>query len=281
MLGHQLFDQLVSRHDVRVTLRQELGVYSSLGIFNRGNSYPDTDVRHRESLSGVVADFKPDAVVNAVGIVKQRDEAHDSIPSLEINALFPHVLAETCAATGSRLIHMSTDCVFSGEHGAYTEADESDARDLYGRSKFLGELHCSHCVTMRTSIIGLELSRNTGLVEWFLAQRGKIKGYTKAIYSGFTTIEMSRIIERVLTQHTELSGLWHVATKPISKYDLLCSLRVKLGRDDITIEPDDEFVCDRSLLGSRFEAVTGYRPPDWEILLKELAEMIKMRERSE
>ncbi len=278
MLGHQLLDQFEDRHEMAVTLRRERDAYQSFPrLSDNGGVYLGVDVRHRSQLQNVLADFLPEAVINAVGIIKQRDEAHASVPSLEINALFPHLLAQDCASAGARLIHMSTDCVFSGDRGNYVESDDSDARDLYGRTKFLGELNSQHCVTLRTSIIGLELSRKTSLIEWFLAQRGTIKGYTKAIYSGFTTMEMGRVIERVLTKHTELSGLWHVASRPISKYELLRLLADKLARADIAIEPDDTFICDRSLLGSRFEKATGYRPPDWDDMLEELSTMIQSR----
>jgi dTDP-4-dehydrorhamnose reductase len=278
MLGHRLWHHFASRHETRVTLRMGIEAYSGLGIFDVDQAFAGVDVRHEGDLLRVFAEFRPDAVINAIGIIKQRDDAEAALPCLELNAVFPHRLSNICGAAGARLIHLSTDCVFSGERGAYTEADDSDARDLYGRSKFLGEVQSSHCVTLRKSAIGLELGGHAGLVEWFLAQRGTIKGYTKAIYSGFTAIEMARIIERVLTQYTSLSGLWHVASKPISKYDLLRTLCEKLGRDDVVIEPDNEFVCDRSLRGDRFEATTGYRAPAWDAMLEELAEMINMRE---
>lgn len=278
MLGHQLLRQMGKRHEVAVTLRRDRIAYQQYSpIVTAEKTYPLVDIRHRASVQEVLADFQPDATINAVGIVKQRNEAHASVPSLQINALFPHLLAEDCAAVESRVVHMSTDCVFSGERGSYVEDDESDARDLYGRTKFLGELHSEHCVTLRTSIIGPELSRKTGLVEWFLAQSGSIKGYGKAIYTGFTTMEMGRIIEQVLTNHPELSGLWHVASTPINKFALLTLLAEKLGRSDITIERDDSFVCDRSLRGDRFESATGYRAPSWDTMLDELSAMIQSR----
>jgi dTDP-4-dehydrorhamnose reductase len=278
MLGHQLVRQLGERHEVAITLRLDRMAYQQHArSLTAGKMYPLVDVRHRARVQEVLADFRPDATINAVGIVKQRNEAHASVPSLEINALFPHLLAEDCATLGSRVVHMSTDCVFSGGRGDYVEDDESDARDLYGRTKFLGELHSEHCITLRTSIIGLELSRKTGLVEWFLAQSGSIKGYGKAIYTGFTTMEMGRIIEQVLTNHPELSGLWHVASTPINKFALLTLLAEKLERSDITIERDDNFVCDRSLRGDRFESATGYRAASWDNMLEELSAMIQSR----
>ncbi len=277
MLGHQLLQELDSQHDVRVTLRRALACYEGFGLFNAGNNYAETDARNIDRLIDIIADFHPGAIINGIGIVKQRGEAREYIPSLEINALFPHKLAAVCNAAGARLIHISTDCVFSGRKGAYTEADLADAEDLYGRTKFLGELHDAHCVTLRTSIIGLELSRKTGLVEWFLAQKGSIKGYRRAIYTGFTTVEMARVIERVLLEHKELHGVWHVASVPINKYNLLSLLSDKLKRADIEIDPDDNFVCNRSLDGTRFTQATGYAAPSWDAMLVELAQQIRQR----
>ena len=277
MLGHRLWRHFASEHETRVTLRMGGEAYSGLGEFEWRHAFAGIDVRHGADLMGVFAEFRPEAVINAIGIVKQRDEAKAALPSLELNALFPHRLSNICGAAGARLIHMSTDCVFSGDRGSYTENDPSDARDLYGRTKYLGEVGDGHCVTLRTSIIGLELSRKAGLIEWFLTQRGTISGYRKAIYTGLTTMEMARIIEQILTRHTDLSGLWQVASEPIDKYNLLGGLSTRLGRDDIDIRPDDSFVCDRSLVADRFTAATGYRAPGWDEMLDELAEMIVAR----
>ncbi|MDH3688337.1 MAG: SDR family oxidoreductase [Gammaproteobacteria bacterium] len=277
MLGHQLFKHLGVNHDVRVALRRELDAYRGLGLFKPDNSYAGIDAQDIDALIGAAADFCPQAIINAIGIVKQRDQAKAYMPSLEINALLPHRLALLCKAIRARLVHMSTDCVFSGRKGAYTEADPSDAEDLYGKSKFLGELHDEHCVTLRTSIIGLELNRKTGLIEWFLSQKGNIKGFRRAVYTGFTTAEMARVIERVLIKHTELHGVWHVASTPISKYELLCLLADKLKRTDVEIEPDDNFVCDRGLAGARFARATGYDAPNWDTMLGELAQQVLQR----
>jgi dTDP-4-dehydrorhamnose reductase len=278
MLGHQLFKQLSETHDARVTLRGELSEYLAFGLFNEKNSYSRIELGSVEPLARVVKDFRPEVIVNAAGFVKQKAEIKDSISRLEINSLLPHRLALLCEQTSSRLIHMSTDGVFSGKKGGYRESDPSDAEDLYSRSKFLGEVHEPHCLTLRTSIIGRELMHKTGLLEWFLSQRGKIRGFRRAIYSGFTTIEMTRLIERIISRHVGLSGLWHVASNPISKYDLLCMLKDKLGREDVKIEPDDTYVCDRSLDATRFLKETDYKPPAWSAMLDELAEQIRHRE---
>ena len=196
MLGHQLLKHLQLRHAVKATLRQDNAAYAGYKVFNRGNAYYGIDVRSVDRIIEVLGDFRPEAVINAVGIVKQRPEAKEIIPSLELNALLPHRLAVLCKGIGARLIHLSTDCIFSGRNGApYQESDASDAEDIYGKTKYLGEVHDARCLTLRTSIIGRELSRHSGLLDWFLTQSGPVKGFTKAIYSGFTTLEMSRIIE--------------------------------------------------------------------------------------
>lgn len=269
MLGHQLLKSLAPRHEVKVTLRQDLGVYAPYSLFDNENAYTGIDVRSLARLTEVLADFKPDAVVNAVGIVKQRPTAKESIPSLEINSLLPHRLSILCKAVGARLIHLSTDCIFSGRRGSYQEADPSDAEDLYGKTKYLGEVHDDHCLTLRTSIIGRELARYKSLLEWFLAQTGTVKGFTKAIYSGFTTLEMGRIIEDMLVNHPDASGVYQVSSDPINKYELLLLFREKLGHN-IEIVADDSFCCDRSLDSTRFRKEFAYIPPTWEKMIEEL-----------
>ncbi len=274
MLGHKLLAQLSLRHDVRVTLHRGLADYAAYHLFDHRNAYPDVDVRSGERLTEVLADFHPQVVVNAVGVVKQRAEAKAAIPSIEINALLPHRLALLARAIEARLVHISTDCVFSGRTGEYTEASTSDAEDLYGKTKFLGEVSDFGCITLRTSIIGRELSRKTGLLEWFLAQRNPIKGYTNAIYSGLTTQEMARVIEHVIVHFPDAHGLYHVSSEPISKYALLVMIRDALGMK-IDISADAEFRCDRSLRSDRFRKEFGYAPPRWQAMVDELAKEIK------
>lgn len=269
MLGHQLLKSYTLRHEVKVTLRQDLEAYACYNLFDANNAYAGIDVRSLGRLTEVMADFRPEVVINAVGIVKQRPTAKESIPSIEINALLPHRLAVLCKCMNSRLIHLSTDCIFSGKKGNYQECEPSDAEDLYGKTKFLGEVHDSNCLTLRTSIIGRELSRHKSLLDWFLTQTGTVKGFTKAIYSGFTTLEMSRIIEDMLLNHPDVSGLYQVSSEPINKYDLLMLVREMLGIN-IEIIPDDDFCCDRSLDSSRFRSEFNYTPPTWPTMIKEL-----------
>jgi len=274
MLGHQLFKSLGSRHDVRVTLRQRLSAYEDFNLFSAENAYEGIEVGSMDRLIDVLGDFRAEAVVNAVGIVKQRSTAKESIPSLETNSLFPHRLAGLCKAAGMRMVHMSTDCVFSGRKGGYRETDLSDAEDLYGRTKYLGEVYDSHCLTLRTSIIGKELSRKQGLLEWFLSQKGSVQGFKNALFSGFTTLEFSRIIEKILMEYPEKEGLYHVSSDPISKLDLLTLIKRKMGLR-IEIIPTEEPRLDRSLDSSRFRTEFNYTPPTWEEMIRELSMTLK------
>jgi dTDP-4-dehydrorhamnose reductase len=280
MLGHRLMQDLSVNHDVAVTLRRELAAYDEFAIFDSAGSYELCDARDIGRFADVIARFRPDAVVNAIGIVEQRDAAHDVELSLEINALFPHRLARLCRDRGARLVHISTDCVFSGEGGGYREDDVADALDLYGQTKHLGEVAMPGSITLRTSIIGLELHRRTSLVEWYLSQSGEIPGYTHAIFSGLTTFELGRVIALIVERFADLHGIFHVASRPISKYDLLKRLTAGLGRPELEIVPDAAVRCDRSLRDERFRAATGYEAPAWGAMLHELAGAIDTRDRS-
>ena len=272
MLGHQLWRSLHAQHDIWVTLRRPAADFAPYHLFDEAKSIQVDDITDDATLGQALAQAKPDAVINCVGLIKQRDEASDEALAVRVNAEFPHRLAKRCGETGARLIHFSTDCVFAGTRGNYTEDDPADATDLYGQSKHRGEVTGPQCVSLRTSVIGHELGTNLALLDWFISQRSQtINGFKKAIYSGFTTLEMARIIERILTRHPRLSGLWHVASEPISKFDLLQLCREKLGWEGI-IEPNDEFVCDRSLNGDRFNEATGYKPPGWQAMISELAQ---------
>jgi dTDP-4-dehydrorhamnose reductase len=272
MLGHQLWRGLHAQHDTWVTLRRPVADFAVHNLFDEAKAIQFDDITDDTALERALGQAKPEAVINCVGLIKQRDEASDEALTLRVNAEFPHRLAKRCGEAGARLIHFSTDCIFAGTKGNYTESDPSDAADLYGQSKHQGEVADAHSVTLRTSVIGHELGTNLALLDWFLSQRGQaISGFTKAIYSGFTTLEMARIVDRILTQHPALSGVWHVASEPISKFALLQLCREKLGWEGV-IEPNDEFVCDRSLNADRFNQATGYTPPSWEAMISELAQ---------
>jgi dTDP-4-dehydrorhamnose reductase len=225
------------------------------------------DVTDQNSLVKLFAKVRPDAVINCIGLVKQLAEVDDPLIALPINAMLPHQLANLCGLAGARLVHISTDCVFSGTKGNYKETDTSDATDLYGKSKYLGEVDYSHTVTLRTSIIGHELQSAHGLIGWFLSQKQQCKGYKKAIFSGLPTVALAQIIRDIVIPNRDLSGVYHVAAEPISKCDLLSLVADVYGKA-IEIVPDTQLVIDRSLNAEKFKQATGYTAPKWPELIK-------------
>ncbi len=271
MLGHILFEKFSNnkKYEVYATARKKdgLGKYFNQTLLD--NIIDRVDADEFDSLASAIKALKPATVINCIGIIKQLPIADDPLIAIGINALLPHRIAKVCAETGARMIHISTDCVFDGMKGNYTETDDSTAVDLYGRTKFLGEVHYPHCVTLRTSIIGHELNTRYGLVEWFLSQENSVKGFTKAGYTGFPTVEIVRIISDFVIPNKDLSGLYHVTSNPISKYELL-KIISDVYNKKIEIIPDSGFYCDRSMDSSVFRKLTGYNPPSWVELVEKM-----------
>lgn len=274
MLGHQVCRRLGPRFELWVTYRDDSAPWLTYGDVARERAVPTIDAMNLDAILGTLRAVRPDAVVNCIGIVKQRDEAKMAVPSITVNSLLPHQLADACEAAGARLLHITTDCVFSGKKGSYTEDDLPDPLDLYGRSKLLGEVDRAGALSIRTSIIGWEVMGSSSLLEWFAAQRGEtISGYTRAIYTGLSTMALADTIGWLIEERPDLDGLYQVASEPIDKHSLLVRLRDALGWGDITIIPDDTFFCDRSLMADRFVAATGWRPPSWDGMIDQLAAM--------
>lgn len=271
MLGNAVFRVFAAdaAHETWGTLRSA----SALHHFPQGSHarlLRGVDVLDHDALTAVMAKVRPDVVINCVGLIKQLADAKDPLTALPINAMLPHRLARLCELGGARLIHVSTDCVFSGRKGMYLESDVSDAEDLYGKSKYIGELQdLPHAITLRTSIIGHELGSNHALVDWFLAQQGSVRGFTQAIFSGLPTVELARVMKDFVLAHPQLNGLYHVAAEPIDKFRLLSLVAAQYDKS-IEIRPDDALVIDRSLEGSRFRAATGYVAPDWVELVRRM-----------
>lgn len=226
-----------------------------------------------DSLMGAFRLSRPQIVINCVGLVKQLAGAEDPVEAIPINSLLPHRLARLCELAQARLVHISTDCVFSGRKGDYSEEDFPDAQDLYGRSKLIGEVDYHHAITLRTSIIGHELRGDHSLVGWFLSQQGDVKGYTKAIFSGLPTYELARVVRDFVIPNPTLHGLYHVAAEPISKYDLLHLVNRAYGKA-LHIDADDKVKINRSLNPLRFKEATGYVASAWTDLV---AQMCKFR----
>jgi dTDP-4-dehydrorhamnose reductase len=269
MLGHRLAMVLAGRFEVAGVCR-DLESLPALGLAP-GDLAGGLDAMRPESVVPLIERFSPEAVVNCVGIVKQRPEAGQAVASITVNSLFPHVVQMACRAVGARLLHVSTDCVFSGATGGYTESDTPDATDLYGRSKLLGEVTGPRVVTLRTSMIGWQLGEPTGLVGWFEAhRRERLTGYASAYFSGLTTTALAEVIAGVLADHADLEGLWHVAAERIDKHSLLERLAVAMGWR-VDLSPSDVPCIDRSLDNARFRAATDWGPPAWADMLAGLA----------
>lgn len=267
MLGNAMFRTFAA--DARFSVTGTVRNISSRRWFEESlqeRILPGVEVEQADSLAAAFRAVKPALVINCVGVVKQLAAADDPLITLPINALLPHRLAALCDIAGARLVQISTDCVFSGAKGGYVESDLPDADDLYGRSKLLGEVDYPHAITLRTSIIGHELGGARSLVNWFLAQQGPVKGFTKAIFSGLPTVVLAELVRDVIVARPELHGLYHVAAAPIAKYDLLQLVAEVYGKQ-IDIVPSDALVIDRSLDAGRFHAATGYTAPAWPALI--------------
>ncbi|MFC5476143.1 dTDP-4-dehydrorhamnose reductase family protein [Paraherbaspirillum soli] len=272
MLGNTVFRYFSedSRYEVFGSARSA-GVREAFPPSQSERIIAGVDVENQDSLALLFSKVRPDVVINCIGLIKQLAEANDPLQAIPINALLPHRLARLCQIADARLVHISTDCVFSGTKGNYKESDVSDAKDLYGRSKFLGEVDYANSITLRTSIIGHELHSANGLIGWFLAQQGTVQGFAKAIFSGLPTVELAHIIREFVVPRAELSGLYHVASQPISKFDLL-ELVAGIYKKDIEIVPDVQFTIDRSLNADKFHAASGYLAPAWPELVKKMSD---------
>jgi dTDP-4-dehydrorhamnose reductase len=270
MLGHKLWQTASRRLETHVTFHGQAETFAHSGLFDIDRSVSNVSAEDFPTVQRAFDVAQPDVAVNCIGVVKQVLSSKDPITSITINALFPHRLASLCRERGVRLIHLSTDCVFSGQLANYEENDLPDPPDLYGRSKLLGEVSGENCLTIRTSMIGRELQGSHGLLEWFLAQNGgRVRGFKRAIFSGFTTAALAEVIMQVIVDHPGLTGIWHLASEPISKFDLLTLVKQTYGLA-VEIEPDESFICDRSLNAKRFRDATGIRPPSWCEMIEQM-----------
>lgn len=272
MLGHTLFLHLssIKYYEVYSTARSsknlEKWFYGKAAEKIRNG----VDADNFDTVIRAFAAIQPEIVINCIGLIKQLPVASDPLSAIKTNSLLPHRISMLCRTAHARLIHISTDCVFDGKKGNYAETDAASPIDLYGMSKFLGEVaYPPHCITLRTSMIGHELKGKRGLIEWFLAQENKVQGYSGVIYSGFPTIELSHIIADHIIPNTDLTGIYHVSSNPVSKYDLLKLVAEKYNKK-IEIERYDSFVQDRSLDSTLFRKLSGYRPPNWPELVDKM-----------
>ena len=275
MLGHTLFKEMIKNEKFEVfgTTRSKSGLENYFAKDELSKIRDGVDADNFETVIRAIAGTQPTIIINCIGIIKQLPISQDPLTAITVNSQLPHRLSLVARTANARLIHISTDCVFDGKKGNYTEKDLSTAEDLYGKTKYLGEVHYPHCVTLRTSIIGHELKTNFSLVDWFMSQENEINGFTKAIYSGFPTIEIVNVISNYVIPNKELSGLYHVSSDAISKYDLL-NIMKDIYKKDIKINAFDDFVLDRSMNSDKFKEVTGYISPSWTKLVEDMYEHV-------
>jgi len=258
--------------NVTGTIRGPYSDINKYDFFQQSTIVPNIDALEISRVEKVIEETGPDVLINCLGIVKSLEKKKGMLLNVWLNSLLPHQLYQICQAKGIRLIHISTDCVFSGRKGNYREDFPSDAEDVYGKTKYLGEVNGAGALTIRTSFIGRELASTNGLLEWFLAnQGGRVNGFTNAIFSGFPTIHLSRSIADIIAHHQSLSGVYHISSEPVSKFKLLTLIR-KAMELDIEIEEYPDFHCDRSLDSTLYRKETGFTPPSWEKMVDELAE---------
>ena len=272
MVGNSLYRYLSSHQlfDVYGTMRST----DKLSFFPenlRKNIILYTDIHNISELEKIINNIKPDIVINCIGLIKQLPAASDIKNAVYINAYYPHLLADITIENNARLIHISTDCVFSGHNflNPYTEDNISNAEDLYGKTKYLGEVVRKNSLTLRTSFIGKELGEHISLLDWFLSQKSEVRGYKKAIFSGVTTYEFAKFIEKYILHFPSLSGLYHLSSQSIDKYSLL-SLIKKIYQKDILIIPDNSVEINRTLDSSKLKKITGYVPISWEKMIHEM-----------
>lgn len=268
LLGHKLVEVLSESFETWATTRGTFATLPSPEKLLPGRIIENVEVTDTASVRKALEAVKPDVVINAVGVIKQLPSSKDVTTSLLVNSIFPQRLASLSAEFGYRLFTVSTDCVFDGSKGFYSEADVPDAKDLYGQSKRWGEIVEGNCLTLRTSIIGHELGTAHSLVDWFLSNRdGKVNGFTRAIYSGFPTLVFAHIIRDLIIKHPELNGLYNVSSEPINKFDLL-NLIEREYKANVTITPCEELEIDRSLDSTKFRSETGFQPLSWPEMVR-------------
>lgn len=271
MLGHTVLRYFNSRGEFRTigTVRSHFinPEYLDPGCELVGG----VDAENIDSLTELLNTYKPTIVINCVGLVKQLAESNDPLICMPINSLLPHRLSNLCQKIDARFVHISTDCVFDGRDGMYLESDWPNPRDLYGRTKLLGEVQNFNTVTLRTSIIGHEVGSSHSLLEWFLSQSNSVEGFSKAVFSGLPTVELARVIHDYVIPFTSINGLYHVSSFPISKFELLNLIAQEYSKS-IAINVNNSIVVDRSLDSSKFQRATGFRPKSWKAMLRIMRE---------
>ena len=266
MLGYSLFKNLFKKNNLEVfgTIRNKENYKDKFSSSEYNKIFELDVIADTNKIQSIIKSIQPEFVINCIGAISQKESKRKEL--IFLNALLPHLIQDICDGTGCKLIHFSTDCVFNGEKGNYEEAEPSDAYDLYGRSKFLGEILSDTHLTIRTSIIGHELNNNVSLVDWFLSHDDTVKGYENAIFSGFPCVFFAEILSKYIFCNENTNGLMHIAAKPISKFDLLKKI-ANVYKKKTRIEQYDDYYSNKSLNSSKFNALVGFHPPEWDYLI--------------
>jgi len=277
MLGYSLFQNLsdAAHLDVYGTVRS---IASKETFFSdcEERLFKGVDVSDLATIEEVIKEIRPAVVINCIGLIKQHSISKQHVDAVAINSLLPHQLASLCDSHSCKLIHFSTDCIFDGKKGLYTENDTPDALDLYGRSKCLGEVDYSPHLTLRTSIIGHELGSAVSLVDWFLSQENSTKGFSKAIFSGLPTCVIARLLIEKILPASDLSGTYQLSVDPIDKFTLL-SLVADIYGKQIEITESTDLQIDRSLNSDRLRNALNLEIPSWKALISEMHDDYKYR----
>lgn len=262
MLGFTLFNYLKTKKKLKVfgTIRKK--------VSKQKNILTKIDIKDFKLLKKRILEISPDMIINCIGIVKSEVKNISKYQVIKINSKLPNYLNKISSKLNFKLVHISTDCVFSGKNKINSEKSVTKPLDLYGKSKLAGEFKSNTNIVIRTSIIGHEIDYKRGLLEWFLKQEGSIFGFSKAFFSGLTTLELSKIIYEKIIFKKDLSGIYHVSGKKINKYNLLKKIR-KIYNKKINIKKESKFSINRSLDSTRFISRTGYVKKNWDIMILE------------
>lgn len=271
LIGSYVFKECSKKFNTFGTLRKSKKEYEEITLFKKKKIIYNIDILNFNSLLAILNDFKPDFIINCIGITKRKINKNiDKV--IEVNSLYPHKLANWGLKNNSKVVHFSTDCVFNGLKGNYDENSPTDAFDIYGKTKALGEINYKHTLTIRSSFIGAELYDKTELLEWVFSKNGKkINGFKKTMYSGVSTLFLAKFIVKIINENISLSGLYNLAPqKPISKYDLICIIKEKF-KLKLEIIPDNEIIHNPTLNGTKLRSKLNFKIPTWDTMLNNLS----------
>ena len=275
MLGHKLFQLLGMDYPETfgtISGKSSIYPYSGISFFHTDKVIPEVNMLDFGQIEHIINQLNPDYIINCLRVATHGDETAPPLQTITVNSLLPHQLAEVAKKNGARMIHFSSDCVFNGKQGMYTEEDPPNATHIYGQTRLLGEVFADNVLVLRGSVIGRELIQHSSLLDWFLRQQGsEINGFTHAIYSGLSSVETVRVVQMIISIKPSLTGLYHIASKPINKYNLLKLAQKNFGIK-VTIHKQNKYFVNRSLAAEKIKYALGYVAPSWSSMMKELAE---------